>query len=184
MIEDVAYETVGVNYDLAFNAPDDEADALWNSLQINQKIKMTITCITVQALLHFLCSEGILTVETVVKYSRVSLDWNGHILYTIISVYSYGTTINMMRSSFLRLVVLYEKTALHNALPAPLEKPSYLHRYHNEVLFNYRWCGDSLLYHVDLKGSIAKKQCWRPAGNILDPEFMWDFDISTIPPLI
>ncbi|XP_072542453.1 uncharacterized protein [Salminus brasiliensis] len=66
-----------------------------SSPRLQRQIKVIITGITVQALLHFLCSDGILIDEIMVKYSSVDLDWNGYILYTFISLYSFGTTINM-----------------------------------------------------------------------------------------
>ncbi|KAG9271602.1 taste receptor type 2 member 8-like [Astyanax mexicanus] len=146
MSVEIAYEIVGFDYDAAYNSSDDLADILWDSLQINRKIKLVnfwcrlvlfllsicvmmvstfatvlylwrhmknleesgvssprlqrqikiiIAGITTQAVLHFLCSNGILIDELMAKYSSVDFDWNGYILYTFISLYSFGTTINM-----------------------------------------------------------------------------------------
>ncbi|KAG9271601.1 taste receptor type 2 member 8-like [Astyanax mexicanus] len=146
MSVEIAYEIVGLSYYAAYNSTDDLADMLWDSLQINRKIKLVnfwcrlvlfllsvcvmlastfatvlylwrhmknleesgvssprlqrqikiiIAGITTQAVLHFLCSNGILIDELVVKYSSVDFDWNAYILYTFISLYSFGTTINM-----------------------------------------------------------------------------------------
>uniref|UniRef100_A0AAR2KXE8 Taste receptor type 2 n=1 Tax=Pygocentrus nattereri TaxID=42514 RepID=A0AAR2KXE8_PYGNA len=121
MIEDVAYETVGVNYDLAFNAPDDETlqiqillmlassyatvvylrrhmkhveESGLVSPRLQRQIKMTITGITVQALLHFLFSFWIITLGSLnYEFPEVDVDWSGHIICPIISLYSFGTSI-------------------------------------------------------------------------------------------
>ena len=65
------------------------------SPRLQRQIKMTITGITVQVLLHFLCSDGIIIVVIADKFSQKNWDCDGFILCTIISVYSFGTTINM-----------------------------------------------------------------------------------------
>ncbi|XP_049341070.1 uncharacterized protein LOC125804981 [Astyanax mexicanus] len=66
-----------------------------SSPRLQRQIKIIITGITVQAVLHFLCSDGILIDEIIAKYFSMAFDWNGYILYTFISLYSFGTTINM-----------------------------------------------------------------------------------------
>ncbi|XP_036428261.1 LOW QUALITY PROTEIN: taste receptor type 2 member 114-like [Colossoma macropomum] len=67
------------------------------SPRLQRQIKMTITGITVQALLHFLCSFWNNTWNSELYiFPEVNVDWNGHIVCTIISLYSSGTTINMM----------------------------------------------------------------------------------------
>ncbi|XP_036430675.1 taste receptor type 2 member 42-like [Colossoma macropomum] len=163
IIVELAYAVVRFNYQQLHNASDDVAEALWNSVLINRKIrlvdfwtrlgcfflslcvmlassyatvlylwrhiknveesglvsprlqrqiKMTITGITVQALLHFLCSDGIILIQIIPKYYDVDLDWNGYIICTIISVYSFGTSINMMVSQSLfrqRAVCIWQK---------------------------------------------------------------------------
>ncbi|XP_037395047.1 uncharacterized protein LOC119263592 [Pygocentrus nattereri] len=65
------------------------------SPRLQRQIKMTITGITVQVLLHFLCSDGIIIVVIAERFSRNNWDSDGFILCTIISLYSFGTTINM-----------------------------------------------------------------------------------------
>ncbi|XP_072542445.1 uncharacterized protein [Salminus brasiliensis] len=66
-----------------------------SSPRLQRQIKVIITSITVQALLHFLCSDGIVMDEILAIYAKMSFDSNGYILYTFISLYSFGTTINM-----------------------------------------------------------------------------------------
>ncbi|XP_037394884.1 taste receptor type 2 member 42-like [Pygocentrus nattereri] len=66
------------------------------SPSLQRRIKMTITGITMQVLLHFLCSDGLIIFQIITQYSDVDVDWNGNILCTIISLYSFGTTVNMM----------------------------------------------------------------------------------------
>ncbi|XP_036430663.1 uncharacterized protein LOC118810743 [Colossoma macropomum] len=65
------------------------------SPRLQRQIKMTITGITVQVLLHFLCSDGIIIVVIADKFSQENWDSDGFVLCTIISLYSFGTTINM-----------------------------------------------------------------------------------------
>ncbi|KAL6484121.1 hypothetical protein MHYP_G00061660 [Metynnis hypsauchen] len=66
------------------------------SPRLQRQIKMTITGITVQALLHLLCSDGVIIFQIILQYTDMDVDWNGNILCTIISLYSFGTTVNMM----------------------------------------------------------------------------------------
>uniref|UniRef100_A0A8B9RNY4 Taste receptor type 2 n=1 Tax=Astyanax mexicanus TaxID=7994 RepID=A0A8B9RNY4_ASTMX len=64
-----------------------------SSPRLQRQIKVIITSILIQATLNFLCSFGVLIDEILSEYTGVDSD--GLILFTIISLYSFGTTINM-----------------------------------------------------------------------------------------
>ncbi|XP_049341327.1 taste receptor type 2 member 8-like [Astyanax mexicanus] len=64
-----------------------------SSPRLQRQIKVIITSILIQATLNFLCSVGVLIDEILSEYTGVDSD--GLILFTIISLYSFGTTINM-----------------------------------------------------------------------------------------
>ncbi|KAL7882332.1 hypothetical protein AOLI_G00091810 [Acnodon oligacanthus] len=71
------------------------------SPRLQRQIKMIITGITAQALLHFLCSDGVIIFQIIIQYTELDVDWNNNILCTIIALYSFGTTINMMVALYL-----------------------------------------------------------------------------------
>ncbi|KAG9271598.1 taste receptor type 2 member 8-like [Astyanax mexicanus] len=66
-----------------------------SSPQRQRNIKLTIACISVQAFLHIICSALVIIDELLVFLLISDFDLNRNILCTVISLYSFATTINL-----------------------------------------------------------------------------------------
>lgn len=79
-----------------------------SSPRLQRKIRMTIRCIAIHAVLHFICSVGVTVDSCVCLYSELSFDENENVLCTIISFYALATTITLgMAQSLFRKEVAY-----------------------------------------------------------------------------
>lgn len=67
-----------------------------SSPRFQRQIRMTIRSIGMHAVLHFICSLGVVVHLYVSMYSDVNYDPNEHILCTIVSYYALGTTITLV----------------------------------------------------------------------------------------
>uniref|UniRef100_A0A3B1JZE6 Taste receptor type 2 n=1 Tax=Astyanax mexicanus TaxID=7994 RepID=A0A3B1JZE6_ASTMX len=83
-----------------------------SSPQRQRQIRVTIMCITIQALLHITCSILVIIEQLILGVSIILFDTNRNILCTVISLYSFGTTINLGLSQgvFRQIVEFYIKS--------------------------------------------------------------------------
>lgn len=72
-----------------------EQSSSLSSPRFQRQIWMTIRSIALHALLHFICSMGVIVVSSLCMYSELNCDLNGNTLCTFISFYALGTTISL-----------------------------------------------------------------------------------------
>ncbi|XP_037395054.1 taste receptor type 2 member 41-like [Pygocentrus nattereri] len=87
----------------------------FSSPRRQRHIRVTVISIVVQALLHVICSALVIIDELVIYVSPWYFDLGNNILCTIVSLYSFGTTINMSVSQSLfrqRTVYVWQKLFL------------------------------------------------------------------------